>query len=50
MLPTIAQAVDEGKLRPVIDRTFPLEQTAAAHDFVEQGHTCGKVVIEIDDD
>jgi len=37
---------DAGVLRPVIDRTFPFEQTAEAMAYVEQGRTkAGKVVV-----
>jgi len=37
---------DAGVLRPVIDRTFPFEQTAEAIAYVEQGRTkAGKVVV-----
>jgi NADPH:quinone reductase-like Zn-dependent oxidoreductase len=36
---------DSGALRPVIDRTFPFEQTIEAMTYVEQGRTkAGKVV------
>lgn len=34
-----------GKVRPVIDRTFPLNQTAEALRYLEQGHAPGKVII-----
>jgi NADPH:quinone reductase-like Zn-dependent oxidoreductase len=37
--------MDAGKLSPVIDRTYPLSQTAEAMRYVEQGHARGKVVI-----
>ncbi len=37
---------DAGVLRPVIDRTFPFEQTTDAMAYVEQGRTkAGKVVV-----
>jgi NADPH:quinone reductase-like Zn-dependent oxidoreductase len=37
---------DAGVLRPVIDRTFPFEQTTEAMAYVEQGRTkAGKVVV-----
>jgi NADPH:quinone reductase-like Zn-dependent oxidoreductase len=35
------------KLTPVIDRTYPLEDTAAAVQYLEQGHARGKVVISV---
>jgi putative PIG3 family NAD(P)H quinone oxidoreductase len=34
-----------GKLKPVIDATFPLEQAAAAHAHLEAGEHVGKVVL-----
>ena len=39
---------DSGRLRPVIDRTFPFDQTLEAMAYVEQGRTtAGKVVISM---
>ena len=43
----LAELVESGKLKPEIAATFPLEEVAAAHELGEEGHTAGKIVLEV---
>jgi len=43
----LATLMERGEMRPVIDRTFPLEEAAAAQDYLRSGQHFGKVVLMI---
>jgi NADPH:quinone reductase-like Zn-dependent oxidoreductase len=44
-LKTLAALYDAGALRPVLDRTFPFDETLDAMAYVEQGRAKGKIVV-----
>jgi NADPH:quinone reductase-like Zn-dependent oxidoreductase len=41
------ELVARGAAQPIVDRVFPLEQAARAHEYLEEGRQFGKVVLEI---
>jgi NADPH:quinone reductase-like Zn-dependent oxidoreductase len=44
----LADLMQSGKMKPVIDRTYKLSETADALRYLEQGHARGKVVITME--
>ena len=47
-LDRIAQLVDKGVIKPMVDKTFSFEETRKAYNYFEAEHPKGKVVITID--
>jgi NADPH:quinone reductase-like Zn-dependent oxidoreductase len=43
----LSQLIESGKVKPVIDRRYPLAQVAEAVSYLEAGHARGKVVITL---
>jgi NADPH:quinone reductase-like Zn-dependent oxidoreductase len=43
----IAQLIGENKLRPLVDRVFPLARAAEAHQYLDRREQFGKVVLEV---
>jgi NADPH:quinone reductase-like Zn-dependent oxidoreductase len=46
-LAALAEFVEGGKVTPVIDRTYPLNETAEAIRYLGEGHARGKVVVTV---
>jgi NADPH:quinone reductase-like Zn-dependent oxidoreductase len=46
-LHTVMKLVAAGKLKPVVDRIFPLAEAAAAHAYLESSSQFGKVVLQV---
>ncbi|HOX19579.1 MAG TPA: NADP-dependent oxidoreductase [Gemmatimonadales bacterium] len=46
-LESIGALVDQGVIKPILDKTFPLESAAEAISYVESGRAVGKVVIHV---
>ena len=42
---TVMPLIADGKISPLVDKTFPLEQAAKAHELMEKGGHFGKIVL-----
>jgi NADPH:quinone reductase-like Zn-dependent oxidoreductase len=46
----LLELVERGHIKPVIDRRYPLSETAKALEYLSRGHACGKVLITVKED
>lgn len=47
VLSQLAKFISDGALKPVIDRTFSIDQVQAAYDYLQTGRAKGKIVIQV---
>ena len=47
-LSALKEMVEAGRVTPVIDRTYPLRETAVAFRYLDQGHAHGKVIVVVE--
>jgi NADPH:quinone reductase-like Zn-dependent oxidoreductase len=43
----VLEHIFAGKLKAVVDRTFPLQEARAAHEFMEKSRMFGKIVLTV---
>ena len=48
-LDSLRELLEKGKIKPIIDKSYPLSETAEAFRYFAEGHTHGKVVIAFSD-
>ncbi|MDE1823457.1 MAG: zinc-binding dehydrogenase, partial [Candidatus Micrarchaeota archaeon] len=49
-LEEIANLIDTGKLRVIVDRELPLSEMKAAHELSQSGKARGKIIIKVEPD
>jgi NADPH:quinone reductase-like Zn-dependent oxidoreductase len=47
-LEILRELIESGKVEPIVDRTYSLQEVAAAHAYSETGRTVGKIAIVIE--
>ena len=48
MLGQLTSLIEKGTIRPVIDSTYGIDETAKAYGALKEGHAVGKIVVKID--
>jgi NADPH:quinone reductase-like Zn-dependent oxidoreductase len=47
VLEELTKLIEAGKMKPIVSQTFPLAETAKAHEQIETRHTLGKIVLKV---
>jgi NADPH:quinone reductase-like Zn-dependent oxidoreductase len=47
MLADLGKLIEDGKIKTVVDRTYPMDETVEAYEALKDGHAVGKIVVKI---